>query len=169
MSSLCLQGPKSVTRGSTAFPAYILGSKSFEVIRKSHLLRLAPSFPSKPSRAGARFYNVRLWGMHKTSCSCESLMGLFASTAQAKGLLGSRSREELKQSKQPVQGDLVFSWRSWVLGAGIEMDSQAHSHPAESESVTESSESWEQRRAKRSPRSESAAPSPGLCGPLSFL
>lgn len=107
--------------------------------------------------------------MHKTSCSCESLMGLFASTAQAKGLLGSRSREELKQSNQPVQGDLVFSGGSWVLGAGMEMDSQAHPHPAESESARESSESWEQRRAKGSPRSESAAPSPGFCGPLTFL
>lgn len=49
----------------------------------------------------------------------------------------------------------------------MEMDSQAHPHPAESESVRESSESWEQRRVRRSPRSESAAPSPG--GPLSFL
>lgn len=75
-----------------------------------------------------------MWGM----CTYESVQGAVTSTAQVKGLLASRSREESKQRGSSQFKVTCHQQRgSWVLGARMERDSQAHLHPEQSESARE--------------------------------
>lgn len=106
-----------------------------------------------------------MWGM----CIYESVQGAVTSTAQLKGLLASRSREESKQRGSSQFKVTCHQQRgSWVLGARMERDFQAHPHPEQSESAREL-RNLGTKSSKEKPALSSAAPSPGLHGPLSFL
>lgn len=103
-----------------------------------------------------------MWGM----CIYESVQGAVTSTAQVKGLLAPRSREESKQRGSSQFKVTCHQQRgSWVLGARMERDSQAHPHPQQSESARELNPG--NKEQQREARAQRAQPPPqaytGLC------